>query len=294
MLIGIVPLLYAQFNSPNPVTTITTLCKIRGYVNQSSAMSCRWLLVMACIDRCLTCSMHARFRHVFTVKASRQIAAGLILIWMIIPIHLLIYVNIIPPGNIGCVILDTTTSIYHGLYTLIMGGFLPPIIMLICTISIWLSLKKKNERQTVTTVTIGQRRNTHRDQQVVIILLAQVVIYVISAIPFMANNFYANLARGIPNKPPDRVAIESFAQVITELSAFIFPASTFYCNTLVSRTFRQELFHMFKWLHPSSQRIKPNSQAITLNFLPANESSLHKMASTTANHPNAAPLQREQ
>ena len=257
---GIIPLLYAQFNSPNPFTTSTAFCKIRVYVNQFSAMSCRWLLVMACIDRCLTCSMHARIRHVFTVKASRQIAAGLIFIWMIIPVHTLIFAGIIPPGNIACIIMDSNVAIYHGLYTLIMGGLIPPIIMLICTASIWHSLKKKNQRQMVTIITSDNTRNTQRDQQVVIILLGQVVIYVISAIPFMTNNFYSNLVRGIPNKPVDRVAIENFVGVLTEVCVYIFPASTFYCNTLVSRTFRQELCYMFRWLYPRSQRISPNSQ----------------------------------
>ena len=262
---GIVPLLYAQFNSPNPFTTIPAFCKIRIYVNQSSAMSCRWLLVMACIDRCLTCSVHARIRHVFTVKASRQSAVGLILIWMIIPIHTLIFSNIVPPRNIACVIINSHVVIYHGLYTLIMGGLLPPIIMLICTISIWHSLKKKNQRQIVTIVTIGQRRNTQRDQQVVAILLGQVVIHVISAIPFMANNFYSNLTRGIPNKSADRLAIENFVGVITEVCVYIFPASTFYCNTFVSRTFRREIYQMFKGIRSRAQHVGPESHTQSQN-----------------------------
>ena len=260
LLIGIIPVLYAQFHSPNPYFVNNAYCKIRIYLNHVTAMSCRWLLAMACIDRCLTCSMHARFRHVFTVKASRQIVAGLILVWMIIPIHTLIFGNIIPPGNIACTISNIDVVIYHGLYTLIFGGLLPPIVMSICTFSIWLSLKQKHERQTKTSVTQDQRKNVQRDQQVIIILLCQVALFGVSTLPFMCNSFYSNLTRSIPNKPADRVAIESFIGSITESFVYIFPASTFYCNTLVSRTFRQELYLMFRWLRPGSQRINPNSQ----------------------------------
>ena len=282
---GIIPLFYAQFNSPNPFLTNGAFCKVRVYVNQLGAMSCRWLLVMACIDRCLTCSIHARFRHAFTVASSRRIAVGLILVWMIIPMHTLIFVDIVPPGNIACIVINSDVAMYHGLYTLILGGVLPPTVMLICTIFIWLSLKRKNQRQTTIVLASGNVKNTHRDQQVIIILLAQVALFVISTIPFMANNFYANLTRGITNKPPDRMAIEGFAGVITEVFVYIFPASTFYCNTLVSRTFRHELCNMFKWLHPRPHHISPTtqtrSQGISLDVIAVNQTNPIFATSTT-------------
>ncbi|CAF3769628.1 unnamed protein product, partial [Rotaria sp. Silwood1] len=46
--IGIIPQIYALYNFANPFTTISSFCKARSYLNQTSAMSCRWLLVMAC------------------------------------------------------------------------------------------------------------------------------------------------------------------------------------------------------------------------------------------------------
>ncbi|CAF3878778.1 unnamed protein product [Rotaria sp. Silwood1] len=242
---GIIPLIYAQFYSPNPFFTINAFCKIRAYINQWSAMSCRWLLAMACVDRCVACSENANIRHFFTVKKSWHITILIVFVWMVFPVHALIFANIIPPGNIGCIMTPNVVAIYHGFYTIIMGGTFPPLIMLISTLFIWRSLKKRNKRRALINVAGTERWKNSRDQQVLIILLAQVAIFLISAIPFMANNIYTSLTRDIPNKSADRKAIEGFCQVIAELFVYLYPASTFYSNTLVSGTFRKELLNIF-------------------------------------------------
>ncbi|CAF3659850.1 unnamed protein product [Rotaria sp. Silwood1] len=160
---------------------------------------------------------------------------------MILPIHALIYANIVPPGNVGCIMSNNSVAIYHGIYTIIMGGTLPPLVMLISTLFIWRSLKMKNQRRAMINMARSERWKGTRDQQVLIILLAQVAIFIVSAIPFMSNTIYTSLTRDIPNKSVDRKAIEGFLQVITELFVYVFPASSFYSNTLVSGTFRKEL-----------------------------------------------------
>ncbi len=81
--IGIVPQLYALYNSPNPFTTISSFCKARSYLNQTSAMSCRWLLIMACIDHCISCSNSARIRRFSAIPIVRKIVAIIIILWLI-------------------------------------------------------------------------------------------------------------------------------------------------------------------------------------------------------------------
>ncbi|UJR08029.1 hypothetical protein I4U23_012306 [Adineta vaga] len=268
---GIIPLIYAQFYSPNPYFSINGFCKIRAYVNQVSAMSCRWLLTMASIDRCAACTTNVNIRRLCSVKIARRIAIVLVIIWMILPIHTLIFFNILPPSNIACRITNNDMAMYHAIYTIVMGGTLPVLIMLICTVFIWRNLKKKNQRRAVINVVQVTRRTDKRDQQIVVILLAQVTIFVVSTIPFMANNLYSAVTRSVPNKSADRIAIESFLQVITELFVYIFPAVSFYSNTLVSRTFRKELIKMTEWFrlfHGRKQRhIHPNTQTRTNEIL---------------------------
>ncbi|CAF1053058.1 unnamed protein product [Rotaria sordida] len=127
-----------------------------------------------------------------------------------------------------------------------MGGTLPPIVMFICALFIWKCLKRKNQRRKISNMVKSKQQKNIRDQQVLIILLAQVIIFIVSTIPFMSNNLYKTLTRNILDKSIDRQAIENFLQVITELFVYIFPASSFYLNTLVSRTFRRKFIIMFK------------------------------------------------
>ncbi|CAF3315859.1 unnamed protein product [Rotaria socialis] len=153
---------------------------------------------------------------------------------MVLPVHTLIFANIVLPGNIGCVVSNNSVAIYHALYILIMGGTLPPLFMTLCTKFIWTSVKKKTQRRTMTIINRAERRKDSREHQVLILLLGQLTIFLISTIPFMSNNLYTTLTRDIPNKSVDRRSIEGFSQVSTELFVYMFSASSFYSNTLVS------------------------------------------------------------
>ena len=73
----------------------------------------------------------------------------------------------------------------------------------------------------------------------------------------------------------------------------MFPASTFYCDTLVSPTCRQELYHICKWLQSHSQRVSPNGQIISLNILPTKPSTLTKSSLTTLGRPQLLVLFNE-
>jgi hypothetical protein len=243
---GIVPQLYALYNSPNPFTTISIFCKARSYLNQTSAMSCRWLLVMACIDRCISCSTSTRIRRFSSIIIARKIVVIIILIWLILPMHMIIFSDIQPPGNVVCLVRNNNVAIYHRLYTIIMGGVLPTTIPLICSLFIWQYLQDKRKRRLIiVSYNVIERKKKIRDQQILFMLLTQVAILMISAIPFMSFNIYNTITRTITNKSTDRKAIEAFLKTFTELLIYLITLS-FYSNTLVSRTFRKELIILFQ------------------------------------------------
>ncbi|CAF3732173.1 unnamed protein product [Rotaria socialis] len=262
---GIIPLIYAQYNSPNPFFTLVYFCKIRVYVNQWSAMSCRWLLVMACVGRCFACSASAYLVRFLRINLARRIAIGIIIMWMILPIYTLIFVNIITPVNTGCLVIDKDVAIYHGVYTIVMGGVLPPLVAIACTLLIWKRIKGKNQRRAMTIMNRAESHKNSRDHQVLVLLFPQVAMFILSTIPFMSNNLYTSLTAEILNKPIDRRAIEGFAQAMTELFVYIFPASSFYSNALVSRRFRKEwiatMKHFAKCILRGKRRIIPIIQA---------------------------------
>jgi hypothetical protein len=261
--IGIVPQLYALYNSPNPFTTISSFCKARSYLNQTSAMSCRWLLVMACVDRCFSCSTNARIRRYSSVIIARRIAILLIVIWFILPIHVLIFMDIQLPGNIACLIVNTDVALYHRFYTIIMGSALPSVITFICSLFIWRNFQQTRRRRAVITSVGVVRRKKIREQQISFMLLSQVAIFIISSMPFMSFNIYDTMTRLVTNKSADRKAIEGFFKTFTELLIYLI-AMSFYSNTLVSPTFRKELITLFKLIvtygrQPSRRRINPSN-----------------------------------
>ena len=258
---GTAPQLYALYNSPDPYTSIPSFCKVRLYLSQISAMSCRWLLVMACIDRCISCSTNASLRRISSARIARRLVLIIDVAWWIIPIHIPIFSNIQPPGNIACVMIDDTVALYHRCYAFVMGGALPSMISFISCLVIWRSFQERRKRQVMLWTNERERRERVRDQHIIIMLLAQVAIFLVSAIPFMSFNFCSTLTRTIPNKSADRKAIEGFVATMTELLVYLITLS-FYSNTLVSPTFRKQLSRSvqetFTWLHcPRHRRINP-------------------------------------
>jgi hypothetical protein len=244
LFIGIVPQLYALYNSPNPFLTNSSFCKARSYLNQTSAMPCRWLLVMACIDRCISSSTNVRLRGLSTVPMARRIVVIIVGIWLILPIHMLIYSNIQPPGNIACSVTNNNVAIYHRFYTFIMGGVLPSIIAFICSLCIWRNFQERRRRIIIVNNLIKRRKKV-RNQQVIFMLLVQVAIFVVSTIPFMSFNIYDTMTRSVTNKSPNRKAIKAFLKTLTELLVYLITMS-FYSNTLVSRKFRKELIKLLQ------------------------------------------------
>ncbi|CAF1527606.1 unnamed protein product [Adineta ricciae] len=236
---GVIPQIYALTNTPNPIFN-QGFCRARGYLTQMSAMLCRWLLTIACIDRCLLTSTNPRLRHLATVPIARKIVLLLFMMWLLIPIHILIFTDVRRIGYISCMMSTNASAIYHTVYTILVGGILPPLIMVICTKVLWKSLQAKRQRQELTQ--IRQKKREVRDAQILAMLVLQVFIFILFTLPYMMFNLYLAFTRSVMNKSADRLAIEAFLQLFTEITVFVHPSVTFYSNTLVSQTFRNELF----------------------------------------------------
>ncbi|CAF1123664.1 unnamed protein product [Adineta ricciae] len=236
---GVIPQVYALTNTPNPVFN-QGFCRARGYLTQMSAMLCQWLLTVACIDRCLLTSTNPRLRHLATAPIALKIVLLLFIMWLLIPIHILIFADARRIGYISCMMSTDASAIYHTIYTILAGGVFPPLIMLICTRVLWKSLQAKRQRQKLTQ--IRQKKREIRDVQILAMLVLQVFIFILFTLPYMMFNLYLAFTRSVTNKSADRLAIEAFLQLFTEITVFVHPSVTFYSNTLVSQTFRNELF----------------------------------------------------
>jgi hypothetical protein len=135
-----------------------------------------------------------------------------------------------------------------------MGGIFPPVIMILCTKVIWAALQLKRQRRRIIFTNSRERRGERRDSQVLVMLLLQILIFVLFTFPYMSFNLYSAMTRTVTNKSADRLAIESFCQLLSEMTVFVYPAVTFYSNTLSSHTFRSELLHLFQKMIPSGHQ----------------------------------------
>ncbi len=235
----------------DPNTTILAVCKLRIYILQCTAMMYRWCLTAACFDRYTLSALDARLRNFAQIHIARRVVVGIILVWIVLPVHTLIFYNL--KGNTCGIVYSIAAALYHSIFTTIMGGILPVVIMLVCALLIHrnLSVKRQRRRQlSVNQQSGSQSRNNYfqsrRDQQVLLMLVVQVLIYGILVTPLMIWYFYSAITLNVPNKSANRVAIEHFLMFTTELLLFGFPASSFYLYTLASRMFRAELMVMIR------------------------------------------------
>jgi hypothetical protein len=221
---------------------------------------------MACIDRCISCSKSARIRRFSSILIARKIVVIIIIIWLIFPMHMIIFSDIQPPGNVACLVINNDVAIYHRFYTIIMGGVLPTIISSICSLFIWQHFQQRRQRGLVIVFNSEiDRRKRMKDQQVVIMLLIQVGIFVISTIPFMSFNTYDAMTRSVMNKSADRKTIEAFVKTLTELLVYLITMS-FYSNTLVSPTFRKEFITLIITCERQQhrRRVNPATDTVTM------------------------------
>lgn len=272
--LGCGSLLYT-LNNPDPNTTIRAFCKIRVYVMQSTFMMARWMITIACVDRYALSSRDARKRKFAQVHIARRAILLIICIWLVLPIHTLVFYEIRPGAGICAIVYDRAAALYHSIYTIITGGIAPLTIMLTCILLIQRNLNEKrvfreqsrNEGSSNSQPNTQVRTQRTRDQHALAMLLIQVLVYSIVQAPQLIYTMYGAITSNIPNKPPDRLAIERFVFFFAELSVYMFPVTAFYLYTLVSRSFRGELLSILhkspiKWFRRWKTRIEPTGSVM--------------------------------
>ncbi|CAF3724097.1 unnamed protein product [Rotaria sp. Silwood1] len=253
--LGCGSLLYT-LNNPDPNTTILGFCKIRVYIMQSSFMMSRWMITIACIDRYALSSRNARVRQFAHVQVARRAVAIIISIWLLLPIHTIIFYEIRQAAGICAIVYNRAAALYHSIYTIMTGGILPPAIMITSILLIRRNLAIKrdlheqqiNVSNPITEQTAHTRIQRTRDQNALAMLFIQVTVYCFVQAPQLIYTLYGAITSNVPNKSPDRLAIERFAFFFAELCVYLFPVTAFYLYILVSHTFRTELLNIVRTL----------------------------------------------
>ncbi|CAF2988463.1 unnamed protein product [Rotaria sp. Silwood2] len=229
---------------------------MRTYVLQSPIMMGRWMITIASVDRFAMSSRNARIRHFAQTHVARRAILIIIVVWLILPIHTLIFFDIREGAGVCAIIYNRTAALYHSLYTFITGGFLPSIIMITSAVLIRRNLASKrdireqqvNASNPASQLTSNSRVQRTRDQNALAMLFIQIIVYCVVQTPQFVYILYGAIASNVPNKSPDRLAIEKFFFFFAELCVFLFPVTPFYFYIVVSRTFRNELCNIVNTL----------------------------------------------
>ena len=242
--LGMIPQIIA-LKQPNPYRTVTSYCKAHNYLVQSGSMIYRWLMVLACIDRYVHTSNNISRQRIFSIRLTYCVIAITIGIWRIIPIYQFMWSE--TRANNGCLIGNTNIAIFNSIFTIIIGGTIPTMIMILCALLIRRNLRLKRSRRQGG----NHRRIRAQDRQILLMLFVQIFIYIMSNIPWTSIMMYTALTRNF-FKSNYALTIESYITLIFYQLAYVYPTMSFYMYTLSSRTFRSELKNMF---HLSSRLI---------------------------------------
>ena len=255
---------------PNPINTIYAFCKTRFYFSQSGTMMYRWMLTMACIDRYASSSANAYVRGFSSSSIAFRVVLIIVIIWIILPIHNLIF----RVTNAGvCTWSPATAGIYNSIFTITLGGIIPPLIMITCAVFIMRNLKHKRERRqnNAQAINAGAADRIVRacDRQILLMLFVETTVYIILTLPYTVFLVYSAFTSSLPNKTSDRIAIDAFMQYLTETLAFTYSTLSFYLYTIASHTFRQKLIQNIysilrchnRWCN-RHQRVGPNQMTI--------------------------------
>ncbi|CAF1651701.1 unnamed protein product [Adineta ricciae] len=218
------------------------LCKTRYYLLTACQLISRGCIVMACLDRFLLCSQNVQ-RRAF---CQRKVALKMIFLIISTCLCLSIYVLIVyePNSAIGRII-DTTVSF-------VFNFGIPAVSMSsLSGLIIW-KLKQNSQRFAPQRIHVRKR-----DVQLSAMLIGQVILYIVTALPFVSNFVYLSIIQyDRPSmRTPYRNAAENLATVATgAFVTYVFNAMNFYIYTLTVSSFRRELFAMIIPSQPSNYR----------------------------------------
>jgi hypothetical protein len=210
---------------------------------------------MACIDRYLHSSLNERIRRMSSLKSAKIFTGMISIIVLISYYHMLVYYEIINVLNqFGSITpqCNSQKGIYRtflGFWHMVMSSLFPSFLMLLFGC---LTLKNvRQHRQLVQRA--GENRAIRRtDRQLLRMLAAQVLVIIISTLPFCVNQLYTSFTSSF-TKSTLKIAQDNLANQITSVVTYFAYTTSFYLYTLAGTIFRKEVGKIFGQCRPGYQ-----------------------------------------
>jgi hypothetical protein len=229
--IGLVTPFLGLYNL-DPTQSIVSLCKIRFYLRYSTITLSTWFVLLACIDRYLSSSIHVNIRSWSSLRLAKRIILISSIICFTLPYTQVFYCYTISQKHV-CTYQNTACQLLNDIILLLCNSGLPPILMVLVSILTIRNVKYSSR------VATGPRRDT----QLIRILLIQVSILVLFAVPVATQKLYTS-ATDFTVKDPLTTAINSLLNQISIEISYISNSTTFYIYSLTSKKYRNEVFQV--------------------------------------------------
>ncbi len=184
-------------------------------------------MIAACIDRWALCSKHSSIRAFSRPQKAIRLILILLVVWTVIPIHLAIFFN---NSSGRCSAMPASYAFFYAIYSMIVIGVLPLILMLVFSLLAWYNLQMIRSRVAPVGQTIRSIKIRKRDRDLMKMLSGEVFVYCLTTIPYPIYLIYNVSTSSIAAyKSPTRVAIESLiGYIITPFLNFTYCCVQFY------------------------------------------------------------------
>lgn len=230
----------------DPTVRSIFLCKFRIYFGHILGQIGRYLAVVACIDRYMWTKNYAHARFMNRPTISRYIIGIVILIWLILPIHIVIFMTI---TNDSC----GPSGIYYIIYQIyitITLGLLPPILMSLFAFLAYYNMKKLHSR--IQPLGVAANNNNlvqRRDRDLLVMVLTDATVYAMTTILYPFSNIEIAITNYIDvKKSMEHRQIENLLNSIAIVLVSLSNSSRFYVYFLVSKAFPKDFKNLFDFI----------------------------------------------
>jgi hypothetical protein len=198
--------------------TVTSLfyCKFRFYFDVVAIEISMTCFCLATIDQYFATCSRPRWQQFCNIKLAQRIVIIIVIFWVLHGIPFLVYLNHVTSPTTNQVTCTNTNYIFEQyrtfIFILVLIGYLPIVIVALFGLMAYRNVQQIAYR----TVPLVRRR---LDQQITVMVLVQVVVYIFTLLPFTTVNAVATSKSHIL----DSVSQEKlqFAKTVTLILSYI-------------------------------------------------------------------------
>ncbi|CAF1275931.1 unnamed protein product [Rotaria magnacalcarata] len=265
--------IYSVYN-PNPEHNSLVWCKIRSYFFDALIMLYRWYRIASFIDCAAMSSRHVWIRSFSQARIAYRTVLTITCVCLLIPLHLAVYFRI---EFDRCVPQSGIYATFFSIYSIFISGWTPPLVMAVCGTIAYRNLKRSRERIHSRhlryihidsfVIKANNERIRKRDQQLMLLNVCEIILYVSTNILYSINVTYSTLTYDHV-KNAQRIQIESFISHFSlSFLVIVNNGASFYLYSIISRRFRKDLESLLSHCFDYCMQVKPlqNNQSTKFN-----------------------------